>query len=283
MPSLEHEFPLSLVRQVPDLAAWLFGRAAGAVPEFERARREASEATTTAPSELLADSVTVLERDDDDGNPVSVQAIVIECQNGYDPDKQFTWPMYVTNIRARLRCPVVLLVVTPTESLANWCAQPIDAGCGYLIHQPLTMSWDSLPPVTTEAEAQAHPELTVFSAFARCRRNPSALKLVPAAINVLSKEKGPLYADHVMASLNGVARKQLEEEMTMVEGKYETEFFGRPYRQGKATALLDILETRGIHVDEDAHARIMDCTDEEQLDAWVRRAVTVSSASELFA
>lgn len=291
MPTIEHEFPLELIRHAPELAAWLFGRTAGTpMPEFERARCDASEATTTAPPELRADSVIVLEgRDDQQGMPV--QAIVIECQNSRDAGKRFTWPVYVTNVRARLRCPVVLLVVTPTKSLASWCAEPIDAGGGYLIHRPLTMALDALPLVTTMAEARAQPERTVFAAFARCHRDPSVLDVVPAALAVLAQDKGTLYPDHIMAALSGVARKRLEEQVKIFEDKYKTDLFAAPYREGRAegitegmaTSVLNVLEARGIDVDADARARIMDCSDEEQLGAWLRCALTITTTDELFA
>ncbi len=46
--------------------------------------------------------------------------------------------------------------------------------------------------------------------------------------------------------------------------------------------MLTVLAARGIAVDEAARARIAGCSDLEQLDVWVRRAVTVASVQELF-
>lgn len=139
MPSIRHEVPIDFMRHVPDLAAQLFDNVSGEpMPEYARARCDASEATTTSPPELRADSLVVLERNVDE-KMVPVQAIVTECQLGRDPVKRYTWPAYVTNIRVRLRCPVVLLVLTPTQDIAKWCAEPIDAGGGYL----RTVRWHS--------------------------------------------------------------------------------------------------------------------------------------------
>jgi hypothetical protein len=52
--------------------------------------------------------------------------------------------------------------------------------------------------------------------------------------------------------------------------------------EGEAKGVLLILETRGIEVTEEQRQRITGCGDPEQLEAWIRRAVTVTSADELF-
>lgn len=52
--------------------------------------------------------------------------------------------------------------------------------------------------------------------------------------------------------------------------------------EGEAAAVLAVLDARGIEVPDDARARIIECSDLDQLDAWVRRAVTVASIHDLF-
>ncbi len=51
----------------------------------------------------------------------------------------------------------------------------------------------------------------------------------------------------------------------------------------KAESVLTVLEARAITVPESARARITRCTDLDQLETWVRKAVTVTSTEELFA
>lgn len=78
----------------------------------------------------------------------------------------------------------------------------------------------------------------------------------------------------------------------MRAGTYEfkTDFIGLPYREGHTEGLaegrsadvLTILDTRGIPVSEAARARITTCTDPDQLDAWLRRAITATHAEDLF-
>ena len=42
-----------------------------------------------------------------------------------------------------------------------------------------------------------------------------------------------------------------------------------------------VLEARGIEVSEDVRSRVIECTDLEQIEVWVRRAATVESAEDL--
>jgi hypothetical protein len=43
-----------------------------------------------------------------------------------------------------------------------------------------------------------------------------------------------------------------------------------------------LLAARGLDVPDNARARITGCTDADQLERWIRRAVTVQTVHELF-
>ncbi|MGE3284756.1 MAG: hypothetical protein AB7J32_01485 [Pseudonocardia sp.] len=60
-------------------------------------------------------------------------------------------------------------------------------------------------------------------------------------------------------------------------------YFSQGKAEGEARAVLAVLDARGIAVSDDARARITGCTDLEQLDVWVRRAVAAATVDELFA
>ncbi|HZF51660.1 MAG TPA: hypothetical protein VE093_23560 [Polyangiaceae bacterium] len=51
---------------------------------------------------------------------VLVLAIVLEVQRDKDPDKEYSWLVYVTVVRAKKRCPTVVLVVAPDADVATW-------------------------------------------------------------------------------------------------------------------------------------------------------------------
>ena len=72
-------------------------------------------------------------------------AVVVEAQLGRDQDKQWTWPVYLITLRARLRCPTVLLVVCVEATTATWCATPIELGHPGFTLCPLVLGPDRMP------------------------------------------------------------------------------------------------------------------------------------------
>jgi hypothetical protein len=63
------------------------------------------------------------------------------------------------------------------------------------------------------------------------------------------------------------------------EGKREGKAEGK--REGKAEDVLAVLEVRGVPVSAAQRRQVLACTDPAQLDAWVRAAVTTTSAKAL--
>lgn len=47
--------------------------------------------------------------------------------------------------------------------------------------------------------------------------------------------------------------------------------------------MLAVLDARGIEAPVDARTRIAECADLDELDTWIRRAVTAESVDDLFA
>lgn len=288
MPSLEHEFPLDIIRHRPEVAVELLEAAQQVpVPKYSRTRCESGDATTTAATEYRIDSAVVCEEDD-----VPQMAIIVENQLKKDEEKEFSWPVYVSTLRARLRCPVKLLVLVPKASVCQWCATPIDLGCGEVRPVPLLMG--SIPPITDPEQARAHPELAIIAAAHNDARDRAALDALPAALEAIDQSMTSLYSDYVLAALPRAARKYLEEIMGTGTYEYKTRLFRRSFQDGrdaglaagkaagKADDIITFLRARGIEVTEDTRERITSCTDIDRLDTWVRRAATVSSAEELF-
>ncbi|MFE1168833.1 hypothetical protein [Nocardiopsis sp. NPDC058789] len=289
MPSHQHEFPLDLIRHDPGSAVELLQEITGKpLPEFTRVRCDASEATSTALTHLTADSVVVCERSpyphEKGADPVPVLAIIIEPQNGRDDRKLFSWPAYVAYTRLRLKCPVVLLVLTPTSALADRYSTPIDLGCGEV--RPLVLALDTLTPVTDEEVAADRPVLTVLAIANNPTEDEAALKALLAALASLDGSSSSLYSDYVIAALSATALGSLEKLMKLKDYEFRTEMIGRPYREGQAKgrieALFTILEARGITLSEAERERVAATTDLDTLDALVRRAARAERAEDLF-
>ncbi|WNG33670.1 Rpn family recombination-promoting nuclease/putative transposase [Archangium minus] len=59
------------------------------------------------------------------------------------------------------------------------------------------------------------------------------------------------------------------------------EGLARGLSRGRAEDILRILTRRGVHVDEGARQRILDCTDMDTLDSWFDRALQATTLSEV--
>src|SRR5437016_5351376 len=106
MPSHLHEALLLLFRNRPALAPELLRDALHVqLPDYTDVRIDSADLTDIQPAEYRADLVVLLLRD------TPVLGIVLEVQLNNDEDKRYVWQVYVANLRARIRCPVSLLVV----------------------------------------------------------------------------------------------------------------------------------------------------------------------------
>ncbi len=74
-----------------------------------------------------------------------------------------------------------------------------------------------------------------------------------------------------------------EEGRRKGEAKGRAEGKAEGKAEAKAEAILAVLEARGLSVSEAQRATIVGCTDLEQLERWVRQAVTVETTGALFA
>jgi hypothetical protein len=178
MPSQIHEAFIFLFRNRPALAAELLRDALHIeVPNYSEARIESSELTELQPAEYRADLVVLLYEG------VPVLGIVVEVQVQRDADKGYSWPLYVAGLRARIRCPVCLLVIAADEVVARWAAQAIELGGGNRF-VPLVVGPSGVPEVTDPAAAQADPELAVLSAMAHGQDSDAerAVQIADAAI-----------------------------------------------------------------------------------------------------
>ncbi len=236
MPSQLHETLVLLFRNRPALAPELVREALRAeLPHYSDARIESADLTEVQPAEYRADLVVVLREE----KPVF--GIVVEVQLSNDMGKLYTWPAYTANLRARLKCPVCLLVITPDESVAHWARRPIELGGGNC-WTPWVMGPAAVPEVLDEARARDEPELAVLSAMAH-GRDADTSKAAQIAHGAklaslgLDFDRRWLYFDLAMITLSEVARRALQ---SMDSAKYEylspfaRQYFGQGKAEGKA-------------------------------------------------
>lgn len=284
---MQHEGLLLLFRNRPELAPELLRDVLGLqLPQWTEARVESAELTEVVPTEYRADLVVLLL----EGKPCF--AIVVEVQLSRNEDKRKSWPLYLTSLRSRVGCPTALLIVAPDATMARWCAQPIELGHPGFVLQPLVMGPDAIPVILDEQVAREDPELAVLSAMAHGHEEVGAsiAHTVLAAVAGLDAERVRLYVDLAMASLSEAARTALEALMHRGTYEYQSEF-ARKYvaqgreqglHEGERAALLEVLDARGLQVDEPTRQQILACTDPAQLKLWLRKAVSVQATRELF-
>jgi len=119
-------------------------------------------------------------------------------------------------------------------------------------------------------------------------------KALAEALQALGPKKAILYDDIVLAGLPQAPRARWEAFMTATMGQdYHSELYrelaaqheqlgeARGKAQGEGQAVLTVLDTRGVPVPEAVREQILACTDLAQLDTWLRRAVTATTADDV--
>ncbi|MFE3189925.1 hypothetical protein ACFXHA_13020 [Nocardia sp. NPDC059240] len=294
MPSNNHEVPLELFRERPELAPKVAREVFGlAVPEGPCWRLGPETVTMLGPLELHLDVSVVggsVERPD--------FAIIQEVQNSATCEDliriRSSWPEYVTNLRKRLRCPVALLAYCPNEKVAAAVGEPVETGHPGFVFAPITYWPGRLAAVTDPVQAHEWPELVLLSAPGHVddTSRHRVLEMVMRAIQAFGPERGLIYYDYISARLPQAVRSELEELMSISVEDYqwESEFAHRHQAigraegvaEGEASAILTVLAARCIEVECSSRERILTCSDLGLLSVWLTRAVTVNVASDLF-
>lgn len=281
MPSQLHEALLLLFRNRPTLAPELLRDALHVeLPEYTEARIDSADLTDIQPTEYRADLVVLLLR----GKPVL--GIVVEVQLATDPRKFFAWPVYVTNLRARLECPVCLLVVTSDEATARWACKPVDMGAGNKF-TPIVLGPSGVPEVTDIAQARADPELAVLSAMAHGKdadtgRSVQIALAAQFASAGLDENRSRLYFDLVVNALSEAARRELR---NMNPAKYEyqsewvKEWMAHGAAKGKASLIAKQLIQRFGPIADSAATQLTQASSDE-LDAIGSRLLTAQTLEE---
>ena len=291
MPSRLHEILLLLFRHRPELAPRLLQDALNVrVPPYAHARVVEADLSDVQPTEYRADLVVLL------SNDRPVLGVVVEVQLSVKPAKRFAWPAYAINLRARVRCPVCMLVFAASRSVMRWAAKPIELGGGNTF-TPLVIGPPGVPVITDSAKARQEPELAVLSAMARGHSADSQLAahIAQAAIAAsagLDPERSVLYFDLILSHLSQAARASLQ---TMDPSKYEyqSDFAKRYFSEGRekgrvegraegtATVLSKQLALRFGALDP-ATAERLRAASATELERWAEHILTASSLEEVF-
>ena len=284
MPSISHEAPLELLRGDPRLAAVLLRGLGVPIPGGAGAAMAPSDLTASMPTELRADAVVMLS-----GADGARLAVVVEIQLRYDPRKRYSWPSYLTQVRAAHRCPAVLLVICLSTATAARCRTPIATGHPGFDLVPLVIDPVTIPDPNGPAAATAGPELAVLAVLtgALDLNQDSARRLVLASLANLDDSRLATYTVLVRSAVSESARQALEDLMTT---KFRDTFVDRLLAEGEAKGevkgeartILRVLAARGLEVPAKVREQVLSCTDTSQLETWTNRAAIAVSIEEVF-
>ncbi|MCX4241345.1 hypothetical protein [Paraliomyxa miuraensis] len=215
-------------------------------------------------------------------------ALVIEVQLARDDAKARTWALYAAWAHYRLRCPVHVVVLALDRTVAEWAAGPFCIGDMTL--RPWVIGPEQIEPITSVDEARKSIELAFISGMAH-RDSPIAADVGRALWRALASkehEHGDLIWDIYISFIDTELRRTIEMELS--NWKPQSDWGRRLYEEGQqdgeargeARALLTILETRGMGLTNEQIERVESCRDVGRLDAWLRRAATATTATEIF-
>ncbi|AKU90134.1 hypothetical protein AKJ08_0521 [Vulgatibacter incomptus] len=272
-----------LFRNRPSLAAELAKLTLDLAIPVGDARVEEADLTQVTPTERRADLVVA---------HGSELRIVVEVQLQKNPRKRFTWPEYVTTLRSRTECSVLLLVVTPLREVAAWAQEPIRLGPPDFMFRPVVVGPDSIVAIAKDGPIRDVPELAVLTAIAQaeCGGGAEGSLTALATLGSLDPERSTIYADLILRVLGEAGRKALEELMSTGNYDYQSEFArkyialgeARGEARGRAAAILKVFLVRGLAVSAEQRARILSNGDPSTLESWLDRAFEVDAVDQLF-
>lgn len=291
MPTLEHNALVDMFRENPGLAPHLLEIVFRMeLPAYASAEVVEASLDQLIPVEFCADLVLELR----DANGAMALSIVLEVQREIDRRKEYSWPAYVAIVRARKRCPAVILVVAPDPEVAAWASKRIDLGLGRGSIDPIVLGPESVPVVTDRALAEQETELAILSAAAH-GNGPNGLDVALVALSALGRfdhEHAAVYFQIIYNALREPLRRALE-ALIMIrqsEGKatfppFAQQLIDRGKIEGKIESrrdvLLRLLARAGIPLTEDDRARVSACTDVATLDRWVDNIFGAKTAADV--
>ncbi len=222
--SFDHEILVELFRNRPELAVELIAVSVGLDARPDRVELGSIDLSQVISVEYRADAVVLLR---DRANDV-ISAVVVEVQTTTDVAKHLSWPQYITALRAREGCPVMLLVVATDEKVARWARKPIETGHPKFVLEPVVIGFDDVPMVT--GAPNETPELAVLSTLAHPTVEVARVAL--AAIQALPTDRSTLYFDLILRALDPVCKAVIEAEM-MKNYEFQSAFAKKFYGQGR--------------------------------------------------
>ncbi|GLZ11002.1 hypothetical protein Acsp04_12370 [Actinomadura sp. NBRC 104425] len=300
MPSRRHDALNELFRENPRLVVDILGHLKDLDLPPDLPVQEAKNTYNDRPSiDFTADNVFTV------GPPQDpVHGIIVEIQQTKSQSKRRQLPRYAAaQWLSQRHGGVDVIVVCPNADTAAFYAEPIRTELpGYTL-QPVVVGPEQIPMITDPTEAAARLGMAVLSVSAHGEKHRKVVEALMAALD----GDTPQYYEHAYNIAGPAARKIMEEIMQSTKWPVYTplarEHYGKGREEGRAEGLeegraegrkegrteeaanatLMILSSRGVNIPDDARERITNCTDLDQLHAWLTRAANADTIDDVFA
>jgi hypothetical protein len=287
MPSLEHEAPLEVIRQQPDVVADLLRRV---LPQLRLPARVtgalgSADMSHVAPAQYLADMVVVLT---DQRTNKPVLAVVIEPQGRDRKTKKVSWPVYLTTAIKANKVPRAILVVIcwdPRE--AARCRRVIPTGHPGFDLYPIVVD-----PRTFPSWEDASPYLVILAGATKAidLATPRGRDAVLTAIEQARAGHADTAAlsTIILGVADTAARGELE--ALMASPKFHSTFVDGLLEQGeekgavksKSEDLIKVIKARGLELTQAQLNLVTSCADLTQLATWFDQALDAKTTDEIF-
>ncbi|MFS0692190.1 hypothetical protein [Streptomyces nitrosporeus] len=287
MVSAPHEAMHRVFQEYPGLFTSVSEVLGVPFPPVTSARILTTDLTEARPLERRVDTLLRIETEGD--GPF---LLAVEAQGKKDPDKQTSWAYYLSYLIEKYRLPTTLLIVCQDSATARWAARPVPLGAPQwpvLTLHPLVAGPHNIPAVTDVAEARKDLALATLSAITHAG-DPDIGAILKTLSAALRDAPDTIAAPIVELTAQGLGNRPAAQQwrnLVAVDLSFYTSPLSQEIRdegraEGRAEALLLVLEARGITLTEEDRARITGCHEPQVLGRWLTRATTAASAEELF-
>lgn len=222
--------------------------------------------------------------------------LAVEAQGRKDTGKPASWAYYAAHLHAKYRLPSVLLITCQDKGTATWAAGPFTFGPTYwptFTVRPLVLGPHNVPPITDPVAAAKDIPLATLSAITHGKdTNAGAiLKALAAALKTIDTETAEIFAELTELGLGAAPAAKLWRHLMTVDLAFFRSETSQRLRaegreeglvQGRAEDILRILERRGVKTPDTVREQVSTCADLDALDTWFDRALTVTTAEDLF-
>ncbi|WP_335984138.1 hypothetical protein [Streptomyces sp. CA2R106] len=241
------------------------------------------DATELMPVERRID--TLLQIDSADGESY---LLAIESQRRKDAGKCASWAYYLSYLHTKYGKPAVLLVTCQDERTARWAEGPFHYGIPQwrsMTVRPLVLGPHNVPVITDPDDAVRDVPLAVFSAITHghSRDADTMLKALSSALRTLDDDTATIFRELTELGLGTGPAAQIWKDLMAIDTSFFRSASSQKLRaEGITRGLFILVESRGITLTDEQHAKAAACEDPAVVDVWFRRALTATTAEEIF-